>query len=134
MLVRFDFPRTLDNLIDDVFAGDVTPFGTKFPAIDISEHENETVVIAELPGVQKEDVKIKFENNVLTISGERKPYEIPGDARILLNEMRVKEFSRSIEFEHDVDSGKISAEMKNGILTVRLPKAESARVHTIEVK
>ncbi len=134
MLIRFDFPRTLDNLIDDVFTSDVLPYSSKFPAVDITEHDNETVVVAELPGVKKEDVKIKFEGNVLTISGERKPYEIPEDARILLNEMRVKEFSRSIEFEHDVDTGKISAEMTNGILTVRLPKAESARVRTIEVK
>jgi HSP20 family protein len=134
MLVRFDFPRTLDNLIDDVFTSDISPYVSTFPAVDIAEYDNETVVVAELPGVKKEDVKIKFENTVLTISGERKPYEIPEDARVLLNEMRVKEFSRSIEFEHDVDGGKISAEMTNGILTVRLPKAESARVRTIEVK
>jgi HSP20 family protein len=134
MLVRFDFPRTLDNLINDVFESDVTPCISTFPAIDIAEHDNETVVVAELPGAKKEDVKVKFEDNVLTISGERKPYEIPENARILLNEMRVKEFSRSVEFEHDVDAGKISAEMTNGILTVRLPKAESARARTIEVK
>lgn len=134
MLVRFDFPRTLDNLIDDVFVSDVTPCVSTFPAVDIAERDTETVVVAELPGVKKEDVKITFENNVLTMSGERKPYEIPENARILLNEMRIKEFSRSIDFERDVDSAKISAEMTNGILTVRLPKAESARVRTIEVK
>lgn len=133
MVVRYDYPRAFNNLIENFFLTDVLPTRSPFPAVDIAEQDNETVVIAELPGVRKEDVKITFENDVLTISGERKPYEIPDKARILLHKVRVRNFSRSIEFGHDVDMNKISAELNNGILRVVLPKSESARVRTIKL-
>lgn len=134
MLGPFDVPRTFDNLMNDFCATDYFPERISYPAVDISEQEHETVVLAELPGVKKEDVKIKFENSVLTISGERKQYELPNEANVLLNEMRVRNFSRSFEFEHAVDTEKISAELNNGVLRVVLPKAEEAKPHTIEVK
>jgi HSP20 family protein len=133
MLVRFEYPRSFD-LVEDFFPTDYIRSFSNYPSIDISEQENETVVIAELPGVKKEDVKITFENNVLTISGERKPYEIPENARVLLNEVCVRNFNRSINIAHDVDADKISAEMNNGILRVALPKAETAKVRSIELK
>jgi len=105
-----------------------------FPAIDVAEHENEFVLLAEMPGVKKEDLKLTVENNALTLSGMRKPYEIPQDARVLLNEVRVREFSRSIEFPSDVEVDKIAAELQNGLLRVVLPKAERARVKRIEIQ
>lgn len=134
MVVRVAYPNIIDELIEEFFtpAFDVVP--SVYPAIDVAENDAATVVVAELPGVKKEDVTIKFENNVLTISGERKPYEIPQDARILLNEMRVRKFTRSLEIPHDVDGEKITAELNNGILRVTLPKAEVARTRTIEIK
>jgi HSP20 family molecular chaperone IbpA len=64
----------------------------------------------------------------------RKPYEIPQDARVLLNEVRVSEFSRSFEFPSDVEVDKIAAELQNGLLRVVLPKAERARVKRIEIQ
>ncbi len=135
MLMRFDVPRTYDSLLNDVMQWDVRPSTRSFsPAVDVTEQENELVVRMELPGVKKDDVKIVFENSVLTISGERKPYEIPDDAKILLNEMRVRQFSRSIEFGAEIDTNRIAAEMTNGILQIVLPKAEEARPRTIEVK
>jgi HSP20 family protein len=134
MLVRFDNPRTLDNLLENFFATDVLPSRNNYPLIDVTEQDGAVTVIAELPGLKKEEVKITFENGVLTLQGERKPYEIPDDARVLMNEMRVRNFSRSIPFEYDIDASKISAELVNGILKIMLPKAESAKARTIEVK
>jgi len=134
MYVRFNYPATFNNMIEDFFETDILPSRSVYPPVDIAEKNNETIVIAELPGAKKEDIKITFENKVLTISGERKPYEIPENARVLLNEVRVRNFSRSIGFEYDVDANKISAEMNNGVLRVVLPKADSARVRTIEIK
>jgi HSP20 family protein len=107
---------------------------TKFPAMDIAEHENEFVAIAELPGVKKDQVKVTFEKGILTVEGQRKPYEIPQDAQVLLNEMRVRDFSRSIRIDVDIDENNITAELENGILRVVLPKAPEARVRTISVK
>jgi len=133
MYVRFNYPKAFNNLIEDFFETDVMPSRSVYPLVDIVEKNNETIVIAELPGVKKEDIKITFENNLLTISGERKPYEIPEDARVILNEVRVRKFNRSIEFKNDVDVNNISAEMNNGILSIVLPKSESAQIRKIEV-
>jgi len=102
--------------------------------MDITEHENEYVVVAELPGVKKEEVKITFENNVLTVQAERKPYELPQDARVLLNEMRVREFTRSLRLPVQIDAANIAAELQNGVLRISLPKAQEARPRVISVK
>ena len=134
MQIRFDYPITFDNLIEDFLGTDILPARTIYPAIDIAEQENETVVLAELPGVKKEDVKISIEKNVLTIRGERKPYEAPDTARVLLNEVPVRPFSRSLELQHDVDGKNVSAELTDGVLRIVLPKAESARTRTIEIR
>ncbi len=134
MFVRFDYPRNIDNLINNFLSTDTVVSRSVFPSVDVLEQEGQTTVIAELPGVKKEDVKIKFENAVLTISGERKPYELPDNARVTLNELNVRNFNRSIQFEHDVDAGRISADLTNGILKIVLPKSETAKAHTIEVK
>jgi HSP20 family protein len=123
-----------DNLLQDFVVGDFTSAVKSFPAIDVAEHENEFVLLAEMPGVKKEDLKLTVENNALTLSGVRKPYEIPQDARVLLNEVRVSEFSRSFEFPSDVEVDKIAAELQNGLLRVVLPKAERARVKRIEIQ
>jgi HSP20 family protein len=134
MMLRFDFPKTMESLFENFTASDFVPTGTSAPAMDITENENEYIVVAELPGVKKEDVKVSFENNVLTVQAERKPYELPEDARILLNEMRVREFSRSLRVPVQVDANNISAELQNGVLRIVLPRAQEARPRTIAVK
>jgi HSP20 family protein len=101
--------------------------------MDIVEQENEIVVNAELPGTKKEDVKITYENNILTLSSEQKPAEISEKATVLLKEIRTPGFNRSVKFGIQVDATKISAEMSNGVLTITLPKSEEAKPKQIEV-
>jgi len=134
MFVRFGFPRMFDDLLEDVVVRDFTRVSPSFPALDVAEHDSEYVLVAEMPGVKKEDLKITFEDSVLTLSGERKPYEIPQDARVLLNEVRVREFARSVRMPSDIQVDKISAKLENGVLRIVLPKAESARIRNIEIK
>ncbi len=134
MMVRFDFPRTLESLFDDSVVREFVHAKGTTPAMDVTEHENEYVVVAELPGVKREEVKITFENNVLTVQAERKPYELPQDARILLNEMRVLEFKRSLRLPIRIDVENIAAELQNGVLRISLPKSEEAKPKQIEVK
>jgi HSP20 family protein len=134
MLVKFEYPQGIDTLVENFFNTDRMPVFLKYPAIDVFERDNETVVAAELPGVKKEDVRITFQERILTISGDRKSAEIPEDARVLLNEVNGTKFNRSVEIGHDVDVDKITAEMKEGILKIVLPKSESAKVRTIELK
>ena len=133
MLVRFDYPRTCDNLVNDFFATGRIPMGTQFPVLDVIEQENDFIVTADLPGVKKEDVNITFENSVLTISGTRNSQAVPENARLLLNELRSGDFNRSLKFRQDIDTSKMTAEMSNGILTVTLPKAESVKAKEIHI-
>jgi HSP20 family protein len=133
MLVRFDYPRTCDTLMNDFFATDREAVRTQYPMLDVIEQDNDFVVAADLPGVKKEEIKITFENNVLTISGSRKSQEVPEKAHLLLNELQSGDFSRSLRFRQDVDTAKMSAGMNNGILTITLPKAESVKAREIHI-
>ena len=134
MMLRFDFPKTMNDLLEDSLTTGTVASTRGYPAMDIAERESEYVAIAELPGVKKEDVKITFENDLLTVQGERKPYVLQEEARVLLNEMRVREFSRSIRIPVEIDVNNISAELENGILRIVLPKSQEARVRTIAIK
>jgi HSP20 family protein len=104
------------------------------PPVDIYETEQHEVVIkAELPDMKREDINITFENNVLTLKGERKiEHEV---ARDRLQRMeRVKgSFSRSFTLPATIDAAKISASYKDGVLTVRLPQREEAKPKQIAI-
>jgi HSP20 family protein len=134
MMLRFDFPKVFEDLVESQMRNDYVTASKTFAAMDVTESEQEYVAVSEMPGVKKEDVKISFEKNVLTVQGQRKPYEVPDEAKVLLNEIRVRDFSRSIQVPGDIDADKISAELENGILRVVLPKGQSARVRTIPIK
>ena len=134
MLVRLEYPRVPNHVLESLFFSDSDSGMSKFPAMDIAEYENELVAVAELPGVKKDEVKVTFEKGVLTVDGQRKPYEVPQDAKVLLNEMRVRNFHRSIEIQVDIDANNISAELENGILRITLPKSPESRPRTISVK
>jgi HSP20 family protein len=133
MFVRFNAPKTYDTMMENFFTSDTMPNCCADPAMDIVEQENEIVVNAELPGMKKEDVKITFEKNVLTISGERKSAELPEKAKVLLNESRSRAFDRSVRFGFEIDAEKISAEMNNGILTITMPKTDEVKAKEIPI-
>jgi len=134
MLLQFDYPRTCENLMNNYFGLDRVPDCAQFPALDIVEQENKIIVAAELPGIKKEDVKITFENNILTLKGEKKPIKISETAHSHLKEISARSFSRSIRFGLDVDTTKLSAEMDNGILTITLPKTEAVKTREISIQ
>jgi HSP20 family protein len=104
------------------------------PACDIFETDNEIVVKAELPEVKKEDVKVSVENNILTIHGERKFSEETKRENYHRLERSYGEFTRSFTLPSFVDTGKINAEFKDGMLRVTMPKREEAKPKQVEVK
>ncbi|MBE0688261.1 MAG: Hsp20/alpha crystallin family protein [Anaerolineaceae bacterium] len=102
-----------------------------FP-VDIRVADDEYLVEAFLPGVSTEDLDIQIESNVVTIKGELK-IEGNEDDRYLLRERPAGMFQRSIELPDDVDADKVEAELKNGVLTLRLPKSELAKPRKIKI-
>lgn len=129
----FGFEREIDNLFDTVLGTATSSRRTHYPAIDVAEHETESVLVAEVPGVKKEDLKISVENGMLTIQGERKSQSLPERSRWIRNEVETGEFRRVFELPHAVDANKVSAELENGVLRVVLPKPEQVRPREIKV-
>jgi HSP20 family protein len=101
------------------------------PPVDIFETEESLTVVADLPGVDKNSVDIRVEDNVLTIKG-RAEYQPQGTA--LREEFSIKGYYRQFQLSDGVDQEKISAESKNGVLTITIPKSEKLKPRQIPVK
>jgi HSP20 family protein len=101
------------------------------PRVDIYETEKELVLQADLPGVRPEDVDLRYEQGELMLYG-KVPVRHRGRT-CLLNEYQVGNFYRAFAIHESIDASKISAECKNGVLTVHLPKAEAVRPRQINV-
>jgi len=104
------------------------------PSVDISEDEKEYVIKAELPEIKREDVKVKVENGVLTLSGERKLEKEEKGKRYHRIERAYGSFTRSFALPDDADGDKVTANFKDGVLRVQVMKSEKARPRAIEVK
>lgn len=104
------------------------------PLVDITEDAKEYLIKAELPEIKKEEVKLTVQDNVLSISGERKYEKEEKDKKYHRVERAYGSFLRSFTLPEDADGTKVSAEYKDGILTVHLPKSEKVKPKSIEVK
>jgi HSP20 family protein len=127
------YPTLFNNELDRLFDTDRDAGSTFSPAMDIAEHENEYTLLLAIPGVKKDDVKLHVENNVLTISGERKRYQLPEKASFVRNEIATGEFTRTVKLSQDIDTEQISAELNDGVLKIVLPKQEAAKPRTITI-
>lgn len=104
------------------------------PLVDVMETDVDFQIQAELPGVEKKDVKLSVEDGVLMISGRREQKKEEKSKRYHRTERAYGSFARSFTVPDSVDGQKVTAEFDNGILTVRLPKSEKARPKSIEIK
>ena len=104
------------------------------PPLDVAENKDQVVVVAEVPGVKKEDVKISLEKGILTIGGERKQHAYTGQTVGLRREQPQGKFTRTVRLPYEVNAGNVSAELSDGLLRIVLPKAETAKVHEISVR
>lgn len=131
--------KEINRMFDRFFRGNLTeeeslvPSGW-CPAVDIAEHDNEFVVKMELPGVGKEDVKITMQNDVLMIHGEKKQEKQSKGSNYHRVERSYGAFQRSFTLPATVKADKIDATFTDGILNIKLPKAEEAKPKQIEVK
>jgi HSP20 family protein len=104
------------------------------PLVDITEDDKEYVLKTEIPEMKKEDIKINVKDDVLTISGERKYEKEEKDKKFHRVERACGSFVRSFILPEDADGSKITAEYKDGMLNIHLPKSEQAKKKTIDVK
>jgi HSP20 family protein len=104
------------------------------PPTDIFEDKDSIRIVAELPGVRPEDVKITCENNTLTIRGEKKQVAEEKTDRVHRYERTYGAFERSFSLPNTVDTDRVQASFEHGVLTVTLPKVERAKPREIPVK
>ena len=140
-IVRWEPAREVDSLQSEVNRVFDAFFGTAgggrvrrwVPAMDLVETDDHFVLKADLPGVAESDVNIVFENNVLTVSGERRTeHEAKKDGYYRL-ERTMGSFSRSLTLPEGIDADAVSAKYDNGVLEVRIPKPAEAKPRRIQI-
>ena len=105
-----------------------------YPAINIWTNEDGQLISAEMPGVHPDDIDIDVTGDALSISGERKPDDVAKEARYHRRERNYGAFSRTIQLPFMVDTNKVEASFKNGILMISLPRAEADKPKKITIK
>jgi HSP20 family protein len=134
--------ETLHNCINRLLDGRFFPtlsldddmsLGNWRPVVDIYENEDTVVVKAELPGVDKKDIKVDLKDGVLTLSGERSHEKEVKEENYYRKERAFGRFHRSFSVPADIDPDKIKAEFKDGVLKVEIPKPEEQKPKKIAV-
>lgn len=144
-MVRFDPFRELATMQDRInrifgdaytrrFDDDLTQRGEWFPPVDIYENASQEIVLkAELPGIAREDIDLRVENNTLTLRGERKRDTEVKQEQYHRVERSYGSFSRSFSLPSRIDTEKVRAEFKDGVLSIVLPVKAEAKPRQIEV-
>src|SRR3954469_6739388 len=130
--------QRLNRILDEAFGGlpvqdQGTITSTWFAPTDVSEDESSLQITMELPGVEPDDVRLSLENNILTIRGEKRQEVDENNERVHRFERIYGVFERTFALPNTVDPEKIEARFENGVLLVRIPKAERARPREIRV-
>jgi HSP20 family protein len=134
----FDRLASLQDEVNRLFdfsfpSRDTGLFSGWSPALDVYDDKDNLVVVAELPGMKKEDIDITMHDGSLTISGERTHESKSEEGQTFRSERYFGKFQRTLTLPVMVDASKVGASYKDGILTVTLPKAEEAKPRHIEV-
>ena len=129
--------RRLNALLDEALIGWPVGNGVStsawLPSVDVFEDKESLKIVAELPGLKPEDVKITLENSTLTLRGEKKQVAEEKTERVHRYERSYGSFERSFSLPNTVDADKVAASFENGVLTITLPKAEKAKPREIAV-
>jgi len=128
--------RDIDRLFEEFTRGPVVGQAqvNLVPSIDVTETDEEIVLSAEMPGLERGDVEISIEDDVLTIRGEKKIEEEKDDKNYHVSERAYGMFYRALQLPPGVDASKIQATMTNGVLKVAIPKPAKAQPKKVEVQ
>lgn len=131
--------RTLQSRFFEPFFGrfnfleDELSSGTWAPAVDVAEENDKILVRVEVPGMEQKDLRIHYEDGLLTVSGERN-FERREDRNYHRIERSYGTFTRSFSLPRSIDGGAIAANYRNGILEIEIPKKEESKPRQIEIK
>jgi HSP20 family protein len=134
MLTAWDAVSTLDRMFDDVMGsafGTATNNRTFSPAIDVRASDTEVLFVCDVPGVKQEELDVTLANHVLTIKGTRK-FDSNENEQVMLGRP-YGAFSRACTLPDSLDEDKLSAELADGVLTVRIPKLPQAQPRKIQI-
>ncbi len=138
---RWSWP--LGRLFEDVFEGledqgvrlpQLWGEGQFVPALDVTEDDEGLTLTAEMPGLDREDLEVSIDDHVLTLRGEKKEEETTEGANVHRVERRYGHFERHIRLPAYVDTEKVEASYKDGVLRLRMPKAEAAKAKIVQIK
>lgn len=130
------FRTAMDQVIEDFFTGGPLEQAVErnfTPAVDVEERDKEYVFSIEVPGMEKDDVHVEIQSQVLTVSGERKEEKDEKRKGYLRHELSYGSFLRSFSLPDDAASEGLKATCKNGILKISVPRSEKAKGKTIPI-
>jgi len=131
MRLHGQMDRMFENFFEDLPA--TRPYAAGYPALNTWEDGEHAYVEAELPGLGMEDVEVYVSGSDVTIGGERKIAAAPADAAWHRRERAQGRFTRTLTLPWDVDADKVEATLRDGVLTVKLPRCESCKPKKVKV-
>jgi HSP20 family protein len=130
MRLQDQMNRLFEGVFEDMPA--LRGYGATYPGVNLWEDGDNCYVEAELPGLSMDDIQVFVTGNELTISGERKMNE-PQNASYHRRERATGQFSRMITLPWEIDQDKVEAKLHDGVLTIKLAKAESAKAKKVKI-
>ena len=124
------FDKMFDTMVESQFPEVVKSVGVKpyqgsaYPKVNVYEYDDKIGIIAEIPGLDKKQLNVEVENGVLTISGDKHGVPEEKGAKVLRRELKQSSFKRSFELGELLDGDNISANFKDGVLSITVPKTE----------
>ena len=130
----------MDKMMESMFSNSAAVASSRYPAVDVVEKEKNFSLSVELPGYGKDDVEIKVDNNLLTISAseikeaKKEKKEEKETVRYIMHERSGRSFTRTFVLPKDVNKEKIEASFENGLLELNIPKVPKAEPKKIDIK
>ena len=134
------FDRMFDQIVSKQFPDieksvGVKPFqGTSYPKVNVYEYDDKVAIIAEIPGLDKKDLKVDVEEGILVISGDKHALYNDKGAKVIRRELKQSSFKRQFELGELLDGDNIKASFKDGLLTIDIPKVEPTQPKKLSVK
>ena len=143
-LDRDEFLTPFDKLFDTMFEKNfpevsqqvgVNPYqGSAYPKVNVYEYDDKVGVVAEIPGLDKKQIKVEVEEGILTIAGDKHSVWEEDGAKVLRKELKASSFKRSFTLGDMLDGDKINASFKDGILSISIPKIEPKQPKVTNIK